>query len=80
MESQRITLPSPGTHEQLEALAGRLHSELLDRVKIDHNLRRSLKGILRFHLGGSWLLVDKRVVKQLRVRMSVKRLDMLGGT
>ncbi len=30
---QRITLPPPGTEAQLEDLAGRLHSELLDRSR-----------------------------------------------
>jgi len=30
---QQVTLPAPGTHAQLEALAARLHMELLDRSR-----------------------------------------------
>jgi len=30
---QQLTLPAPGTHAQFEALAGRLHSEPLDRTR-----------------------------------------------
>ena len=30
---QQMTLPAPGTHAQLEALAARLHMELLDRTR-----------------------------------------------